>query len=103
MAGPDSDGLPYAWLRERLESIESRMISHNASLRSDMNTGFRDLSAKFDAHEREDRIVATKVTVIETERGIEKATASRHGAISGSIAAGLVLTAFEAIKKAMGH
>lgn len=103
MAGPDSDGLPYAWLRERLESIDARMTSHNASMRADMNTGFRDLATKFDTHEREDRKVETRVTVIETERGIEKSTASRHGAISGSIAAGLVLTAVEAIKKALGH
>ncbi len=100
---PGSDGLPFAWLTQRLDSLERRMVEHNQAIRADMNTGFRDLATRFSSHEDEDQDVATRVTVIETERDIEKSVAGRRGALAGSIAAGLVLTAVEALKKAFSH
>lgn len=96
-------GLPFAWLTQRLESIEKRMGEHNSAMRADMNAGFGDLRRAFSDHEDDDQAVEKRVTIIETERGIEKETASRHGAIAGTIAAGLVLALVESIKKMIGR
>lgn len=101
--GGDGSALPYAWLTQRLDSIEKRMTEHNQSMRADMHTGFSDLRRLFSEHEDEDQAVEKRVTIIETERGIEKQTASRHGAVAGSIAAGLVLALVESIKKMLSH
>ena len=100
---PGSDGLPFAWLTQRLDSLERRMVEHNQAMRADMNTGFRDMANRFTAHEDEDQDVKTRVTVIETERDIEKSVAGRRGALAGSVAAGLILTAVEAVKRAFSH
>ncbi len=100
---PDSDHLPYAWLKERLDSIEKRMTEHNGAMRHEMITGFAELRRVFSDHEDDDRIVEHRVTVIETERDFEKRTASQHGAIAGSVSAGLVLGLVEGVKRMFGH
>lgn len=97
---PPSDSLPFAWLKERLDSIERRMTDHNQAIRADMSANFAELRRTMADHADKDDEVESRVTVIETERGLEKQTATRHGAIGGSIAAGLVLGLVESLKKA---
>lgn len=96
---PPSDTLPYAWLKERLDNIEKRMTDHNQNMRADMSAYFGGLSDQFRAHEREDREVADRVLRIETERATEEKHGRKQGAIAGSIVAGIIMGAFEAIKR----
>jgi hypothetical protein len=44
--------------------------------------------------------ISDRLLVVETERDVEKRTASQHGAIAGSVSAGLVVGLVEAIKRA---
>lgn len=100
---PGSDGLPFAWLTQRLDSIERRMTEHHQGMRADMNVGFADLRRAFAEHEDEDRKVADRLLRVETERDVEKRTASQHGAVAGSITGGLVIGLVEGVKRLLGH
>ncbi len=68
-----------------------------------MYAGFSDLRARFSSHEQDDLGVERRVTVIETERDIEQRTASKHGAIAGTVTSGLVLGLAEAFRRLFGH
>ena len=101
--GPDSDSLPYSWLTQRLDSIERRMTDHNAAMRADMNTGFRDLSNQFREHETEDRGVERRVHDIEEREKTAAATVTKRNMMaSGGIAAILGPASAYIFKKWLG-
>lgn len=118
---PPSDGLTRQevwtllennnkWWRDALEASERHWREGHARIGNAldrntqaMNDGFGSVRDAMTSHAREDELVARRVTVIETERAVEKRTTTQRGAIAGSIAAGLVLTLVESLKKAFGH
>ena len=97
--GPDSDHLPYAWLKDRLDNIERRMVDHNSAMRSDMNIGFSDLRRTLADHEVADNEVKLRVTIIETQREEEAKQAVRGGVWAGIFAAGGLTAAWEIFKR----
>ncbi len=104
-----SDGLTRAEVWKLLDTYQQqwkdRFDRHSNAL--DRNTqamtdGFNSIRQAMDDHAADDRLVADRVLTIETERGIEKRAASQHGAIAGSISAGLVLGLVEGLKRLFG-
>lgn len=86
-----------------MTALRNEIAAQGASFRRHLGEESDKVLAAFFEHEKTDREVADRVLTIETERGIEKQIASRHGAIAGSIAAALILMLIEAAKKALGH
>lgn len=104
---PGSDGattLPFAWLKERLDSIEKRMAEHNGAIRADMTANFADLRHTLSENDRAHALVEQRVTSLEVERNMEKLALSRYRAVVGSIVAGVIIfSVVEIVKKVMGH
>lgn len=80
-------GRPDDWLFETLSDIKAQEVRHSAELRAEMRDGFKALSAAFEAHEGQDRKVADRVLVIETQRADEAKAAIKRGAWAGIVAA----------------
>ena len=97
--GPDSDHLPYAWLKDRLDNIERRMADHNSAMRADMSVGFSDLRRTLSEHEADDNALAMRVTIIETQREEESKQAMRGGVWAGIFAAGSLTAVWEVFKR----
>lgn len=101
MRGDNSgdDGVSRDWIDVRFDRMEARFQESHQRLRQEMNHGFHELATQFRGHEDEDRKVADRLLRIETERDTEKSIASKHGALAGSISAGLVIGLVEAVKR----
>lgn len=99
---PKGEGITQGQFFERMEMLEERMQDYHRKSREHVDRQVEKILEAFSAHEVIDRDVADRVLTIETERGIEKTAASKHGAIAGSIVAGLIVGLAEAIKRLMG-
>jgi len=98
------------WWRETLGASEKHWQEGHVRMSNalDRNTaamtdGFNSIRSAMEKHGEEDELVERRVTIIETERGIEKQQAVRRGAVAGSITAALVIGLIESIKKALGR
>lgn len=65
---PNSDGLPHAWLLDRMDRLETRLANHGGEMRQ----GFRDVIEKLEEHARDDSAVEKRVTVIETKADVNE-------------------------------
>lgn len=97
-----SDPVTQAQFYERMAMFDQKLQEYHRNSREHIDEQTDRLLEVFAAHEKEDREIVTRVTIIETERGIEKKEASKHGAIAGSLGAGLVLGLVEAVKRMLG-
>lgn len=88
---------------ERMAQLEEKMQDYHRRQRDHIDAQTEKLEAAFQTHETEDRAIADRVLMIETERGIEKTNAMRHGAIAGTVAAGLILGLVESFKRLLGR
>lgn len=87
---------------ERIGQLEDRMQDYHRRSREHVDEKIDKVLEAFRAHEDVDREVADRVLTIETERGIEKTNASKHGAIAGSLGAGLTMGLVEGVKRLWG-
>lgn len=95
---PGSDGLPNAWLFERINTLEARIQNHGAEMR----INFRELGDKIDHRYEQVNDLTGRVIAIETKQETIEESARRRGAINGAFAAGLVAVGWEALKRALG-
>lgn len=103
---PSSDGLTRAEVWKLLDTYQSqwkeRFDRHANGLdrnTSAMTDGFTSMRQIMERDADIVQLIANRVLTIETERGIEKQIAARQGAIFGSVAAGLIIAAIEAVKR----
>ncbi len=91
------------WLYHELTDLREQLRENHSRLRADMNLGFSNLAAEM--HDGFARIDARaehhsgRLTIIETERGMEKSQALRRGTWAGLVSAG----GFMAVWKAAEH
>lgn len=101
-----SEGITQGQFFERIAALEEKLQENHRSQREHVDDRFDRMMEVFGAHERDDRQIEMgfrdRLRTIETERGIEKTNASRHGAIAGTVTAGLILGLVEAFKRLMG-
>lgn len=88
---------------EAMRQLDEKLQDYHRRGREHVDQQADKILEAFAEHELSDRAVADRVLRIETERGIEKQTAARRGALAGSIVAAGVVACFEGIKKALGH
>lgn len=83
-----------------MESRElDRLYQMIGSLNVSMQAGFRDLSAQLDAHAEEDRRVANRVLVIETNIAAEERQSIKRSTWAGLLAATGMTAAIELAKE----
>lgn len=99
MAEPVTQGQFF----ERIAALEEKLQDNHRSQRDHVDERFDKLMEIFGRHEIDDRKIEIgfrdRLTTIETERNIEKSTASKHGAIAGTVTAGLIMGLIEAFKR----
>ena len=93
---------PHAWLLERFDTLEQRLLEHSRAVRADMNTGFRDLTLRLVSQDAEVQTTRDRVLVIETQREEEAKQQLRRGAVGGIIAAVGLTAMWEMIRHALG-
>ena len=99
---PGSDGLPNAWLFERLNRLEDLTREQHQRLRTDMQGGFDLIRSEFFKHEEFDQETRQRVIVLETKREADQQSVQRRSSIYGVIAGAAVSTIIAALKKAFG-
>lgn len=72
---------------ERMQQSDDRQIEAHQRLRKSMEDGFALLRTELHEHSKEDRLVADRVLVIETQRADEAKAAVKRGAWAGILAA----------------
>ncbi len=87
---------------DAMRSLDEKLQANHRSQREHMDETAENILTVFRVHERDDRVVADRVLVIEEQRKVEKETATRRSAIAGSVAAGVLLGLIEALKKTFG-
>lgn len=87
---------------EAMKQLREDSHESHKRLRETIEGGFEKVGERFDAHEREDRIVANDVLIIKTQRQMEAAQALKRGAWAGIIAAAGLTGALEAVKHLAG-
>lgn len=98
MGEPVTQGQFY----ERMQQSDTAQIDAHTRLRKSMDDGFALLRHELIEHSKEDRLVADRVLVIETQRADEAKAAMRRGAWAGMIAAAVMSGAIQAIKALLG-
>lgn len=90
---------------EAMRQLEDKIQAYHRSSRENIDQQCERILVAFRKHEDDDRIVANDVLTIKTERAIEKQQAKRYGAISGTVAASLIIALVEALRKLLsaGH
>ena len=101
MSEPGSS-VTQAQFYERMQMLEDKMQEYHRRSREHVDGQITLVLAAFKSHELDDDRVATRVTVIEAERGIEKRAAATRSVIAGSIGAGFVVGLIESGKKLLG-
>ncbi len=91
--------LPHAWLLDRFDRLEQRLLEHSRSVRADMNVGFREISAAHKEAEERARLLTDRVTIIEAEHRVEARAQIQHGAIAGVVGGGAMMFIVDALKK----
>lgn len=96
---PGSESIPHAWLLDRFDKLEERLLTHSRAVRIDMNAGFDRIAGTIHQVDDRARLVTDRVTVIETERRIEEKAALKHGAVAGVVVSSMTMGVIEAIKR----
>jgi hypothetical protein len=91
--------LPHAWLLDRLDRMEQRLLEHSRNVRSDMTAGFREVQAVIRDNDERARFLTDRVTIIETKHLVEANASIQHGAVAGVIGSGVIMLMVEAVKK----
>lgn len=78
--------LPDHWLLQVLAQLRDDMRDQHARLRSDMTLGFNALREELRRHDDDYNTLASRVTVIETERRSEEKLAVKRGTWAGLLA-----------------
>lgn len=86
-----------------MRELDQKLLDYHGRQRQHIDERADKIIAALALHEDDDRLVADRVLTIETERAFEKRAASQHGAIAGSVSAGLVIGLIEGLKKVFGH
>lgn len=89
---------PDDWLFDSINRLEQTEIRHAAELRAEMQRGFQKLEDALTKHEQDDKEVADRVLMIETERAMEAKQATKQGMWAGLLAAAGISGAIEAAK-----
>ena len=97
-----NEPFPHAWLIERLDTLEQRLLEHSRAVRADMNIGFRDLTLRLVAQDTEVQITRDRVLVIETERKEEAKQQVRRGTVAGIFSAAGLTAMWEIIQRRLG-
>lgn len=87
---------------ERMQQSDSAQIDAHARLRKSMEEGFALLRHELIEHSKEDRLVADRVLVIETQRADEAKATMKRGAWAGVLAAAALSGAIQAVKALLG-
>lgn len=98
-----SEPVTQAQFFDRMQQIEDKMQDYHRRQRDHIDAQTLKLELALATHETADQLVANRVLMIETERGIEKQVAAKHGVIAGSIGAGVVVGVVESVKRWLGH
>lgn len=96
------DPVTQAQFFDRMQLFDDKLQEMHRRQREHVDRRFAELEAVFSRHEDDDQAVEKRVTVIETERGIEKQQAARQGAIYGMAAAAGVNIIIAAFKRIVG-
>lgn len=87
---------------EAVQQLQDKIDAKHTSIRQYVGERSDKLEAAMKLHADEDRLVADRVLVIETQRADEARAAIKHGAWAGIVAAAGVTGMLEAAKHALG-
>lgn len=87
---------------EAIQQIRDQIEAKHASMRQYVGERADAIEATMVEHSKEDRLVADRVLVIETQRADEAKAAMKRGAWAGMIAAAAMSGAIQAIKALLG-
>lgn len=96
------DSVTQAQFYEEMGKIRDQMQAHHKSQRELIDAKTAAIVAVFEKHEEKDAAVEKRVTIIETERGMEKQQAARQGALYGIAAGASVNVLIIAVKRLFG-
>lgn len=94
MPEPITQGLFFETIRQ----LEEKMLAQHHRLRDTIETRFDQLNSKLTLHEDDDRVVADRVLVMETQRAEEARQAIKRGTWAGLLAASAIGTIMEVLK-----
>ena len=86
------------WLHEELRSLRQDMTVLHQTTRAELQGLGQQILAKLESHAEDDRLVANRVLVIETQRSEEAKQSMKRGTWAGILAAGGITGTVEIVK-----
>lgn len=86
--------MPEPWLSAQIQEIRQEA----KDTRAEMRAGFAALAAKLESHAEDDRRIADRVLVMETQRSEEAKQATRRGALAGIVTGAVTSVIANALK-----
>lgn len=93
MAEPVTQGQFF----DRMNQSDEKQTEAHSKLRTSMEEGFAALREELVDHAKEDRLVADRVLVIETQRADEAKAAMKRGAWAGVVAGAAISTLWKLV------